>query len=453
MNPIIKSEPSKFTFPLKGVFRLTDFNSYIKKDSIINKSYDTCLVILTYNNIESLQKILMDVINSPIDILVVDNNSVDDSFNLLSLKYSKRINTISLNENLGGSGGYAVGQEWVLDRGYKYCLITEDDAECIDEDLISEMLANASEKKIVQCRYDGLSGQLFTLHYTLYPCSIFEYAGVMNANLFFRYDDFEYGLRLQKYASKYGFEAICIDKKYYHPFLKKGFGVLPTYFMLRNCLIVYSSIGKPLVSYKMLFINLVFSLYSFINGHGYKLFNMIILAVKDFFFFKKCSNHDIFNRFKDVIIKPNFEIDLKEATISDFNKIFSQYSIITGLKENVNLKMLNARSFSMISKVVLGKFSMPTSVFSGFAKKAVFIESINLTNQTLEYWEFTNSNRIMSTIKLLSALLLAILVFSSILFFLFTFSLYYYSVSRDYYPTPLINKLFKRQWDSVVVKL
>jgi hypothetical protein len=449
----MKSEQNGYTFPLKRAFRLTDFDNYIRKSSIINKSNDTCLLILTYNNLESLQRILNNLINYPIDLLVVDNNSVDNSYNVLTSKYVKRINTISLNENIGGAGGYAVGQEWVLDRGYKYCLITEDDAECIDEDLILEMLSKASENRIVQCRYDGLYGQLFTLHFTLYPCSIFEHAGVMNANLFFRYDDFEYGLRLQKHASSNRFEAICIDKKYKHPFLKRGFGVLPTYFMIRNCLVIYSSIGKPFVSYKMLFINVVFSIYSFLSGHGHNFFYMILHAIKDFFFFRKRSNHDIFNKFKALKIQPNIDIDLKETSINDFNIKFSKYTILTGLKEHVNLKMSNVKNGFLIRNVVVGKFSMPTSIFSAIAKRTVFIESINLTTQTLEYWEYTNTSRIIKSIKLFLSILFSLLIFIPLSPFIIFCSLYFYLVARSYYPRPLTIKLFKRKWDSMITKL
>uniref|UniRef100_UPI00404923A8 glycosyltransferase n=1 Tax=Flavobacterium sp. TaxID=239 RepID=UPI00404923A8 len=444
---------SRLSIPLESCYRLNDFNSYIKKGSLIEKSYETCLLILTYNNIESLEKILQGIINSPIDIIVVDNNSVDDSFNMLKVNYGKRINIICLNKNLGGAGGYAVGQEWVLERGYKYCIITEDDALSFDEDLIAEMLINKSDKRIVQCRYDGLPGQLFTLHYTLYPCSIFEYAGIINANLFFRYDDFEYGLRLQKHATVHGFEAICIDKKYFHPFLKNGFGVFSSYFVVRNCLIIYSSIGKPIHSYTRLFINLVFSIYSYLNGSGIKLLHLILLSVNHFFFFKNSSNEDVYNKFKDIKIKPNFNIDLIEVSFKDFNFRFSDYTILTSLNNYLNLKMLNVLSNFRIENVVLGKFSTPISVFSAFAKKTVFIESINLTSQTLEYWEYINTNRTINLIKLLVSILLSLLILATLFPFLLLFSLYYYLVGRGYYPRPLENKLFKRSWESIVMKL
>ena len=188
--------------PLAPLFRLNDFHSYIKISHEVEIKNDKCMLVLTYNNSFSIYNLIAYAEEFSIDILVVDNNSTDNTFQLISESFKDRINIICLTTNLGGAGGYAVGQEWVLERGYKYCLMTEDDAIPIDNDLISEMLENALENRIVQCRYDGLNGQLFTLHFTLYPCLLFELAGVINANLFFVKDrpghDFRYSLNSSK---------------------------------------------------------------------------------------------------------------------------------------------------------------------------------------------------------------------------------------------------------------
>jgi hypothetical protein len=439
--------------PLAPLFRLNDFLSYIKISHEIEMKNDKCMLVLTYNNSFSIYNLIAYALEFSIDILVVDNNSTDNTFQLISESFKDRINIICLTTNLGGAGGYAVGQEWVIERGYKYCLMTEDDAIPVDKDLISEMLENALENRIVQCRYDGLNGQLFTLHFTLYPCLLFELAGVINANLFFRYDDYEYALRLQKYASEYNFEAICIERTYSHPYLKEGFSVLASYFMLRNCMIIFCSIGNFFFPFKMLFINMLFAIYSLIQGKGYNLCALIFSAIHDFCFFKKEKNIKVLEKYKNIKIEPRFKVKLQFSSFKEFAIKFSNYTGVTSLSKNIGDFHCLGKNGYWFNNIILGKYSMPTSVFAGLGSNIVFIESIDLTTKSIGYWEYENSNRIKSTFYFILSILFTTIIVLSLFPFLFIFGIFHFLKSRKIYPIPLKNKLFKRNWDNTVVKL
>lgn len=439
---------SKNEFPLSACFRLPDFRYYVKQLHEIPKKHDSCLLILTYNSIASIKELMECVRDTAIDIMVIDNNSTDGTFDYLRNELPDRINILQLHSNGGCAGGYAVGQEWVLGRFYKYCLISEDDAIPMNNDMISAMLQEASEDVVVQSRYDGLPGQLFTLHFVLYPCRLFEKAGVINANFFYRYEDYEYGLRLQKAATELGMEAICIERKYCHPYLKQGFGVMPVYFMVRNGLIIFSSLGKIGTPLKVILSNMTFAVYTWLNNGESRLLSMLFLAIRHFLVFNKKNNQGIINKFRGIEIRPRFKINLIKCSPQDFVDRFTGYAIKTKLLNELPSFFQNMKPGKGFEKIILGKYAMQASIWSGVAAKAVFIEEIDLTNKSVSYWEYTNTSRFTGTIKFFVSVAAGGLITILLTPFILAGNLYYYSKARKFYPYPFFNRLFSRSWNT-----
>lgn len=87
---------------------------------------DVLAIVVTYNrlallkeNIEALHKV-----RGKPDILVIDNHSSDGTGEYLQ---KKNIDHVSLNENIGGAGGFAKGIKEAVLRNYKYVWIMDDD--------------------------------------------------------------------------------------------------------------------------------------------------------------------------------------------------------------------------------------------------------------------------------------------------------------------------------------
>lgn len=91
---------------------------------------DTLLIICNYNRCCDVDALLTSIFQQSaifFDILVVDNNSTDNSFNFLSNKYKKCINLLKNKSNLGGSGGFNTGLKYALKKAYKYFVLLDSD--------------------------------------------------------------------------------------------------------------------------------------------------------------------------------------------------------------------------------------------------------------------------------------------------------------------------------------
>lgn len=93
------------------------------------------IVIVTFNRLDKLKKALTAYDNQsykPYEICVVDNNSTDgtkeylDSWSCANSAYQR--NVISLDKNIGGSGGFYEGMKAILTRDFDWLWIADDDA-------------------------------------------------------------------------------------------------------------------------------------------------------------------------------------------------------------------------------------------------------------------------------------------------------------------------------------
>jgi len=90
------------------------------------------IVILNYNGKEMLRQFLPSVIKYSVsDIIVVDNNSTDDSLYFLSSQYPQ-IRTLSNPRNTGYAGGYNDGLFHIGDE-YEYFILLNSDVEVTPE--------------------------------------------------------------------------------------------------------------------------------------------------------------------------------------------------------------------------------------------------------------------------------------------------------------------------------
>lgn len=112
------------------------------------------IVILNYNDYETTSNML-DMIKdykSLDNIIVVDNNSTDDSYNILKKYDNKKIDVIKSDHNGGYSSGNNVGIKYLLDNyNVDYVIISNPDITVKDKD-ISELvkeLDNDSSIKVI----------------------------------------------------------------------------------------------------------------------------------------------------------------------------------------------------------------------------------------------------------------------------------------------------------------
>lgn len=209
------------------------------------------VVIVTYNRLEKLKKTLQCYENQtqPFrNLIVVNNHSTDGTTEFLSqwektdTSFAKFI--ITTDENLGGSGGYYLGQKKALELNSDWVFMADDDAypdlqmmehfysfaACHDINGYSAVCAQVnyingeinykhrSRVIIRQKRFcdrsdsvaEDYGKEFFLIDFLSYVgpfvnMNALRQVGVVNPKYFIYYDDSEHSLRLKKYG-----ELICV---------------------------------------------------------------------------------------------------------------------------------------------------------------------------------------------------------------------------------------------------
>jgi GT2 family glycosyltransferase len=108
-----------------------------------NKTKITAIVLNWNNYTETSEcvKSLKQLEFSGLDIVVVDNGSIDDSVEVLESRFTD-INIISNSENLGFSGGMNVGIRYAQRMNSDYVWILNNDIKILDENLLNSLYDN-----------------------------------------------------------------------------------------------------------------------------------------------------------------------------------------------------------------------------------------------------------------------------------------------------------------------
>jgi GT2 family glycosyltransferase len=202
------------------------------------------VVVVTYNRKEFLRECLEALLaqsRPPDEIIVVNNNSMDGTAEMLALEFPQ-VTVLTMSENIGGAGGFAHGMQLARDKGHNWILIMDDDAILHPEALI-RLLEHAcgEQKAIMGClarsrdteelvwplKVEGewklsvsqvpnrpfVTESLPFLGLLISSRAISE-IGLPNSDFFVCCDDVEYSYR----ASKAGYAIVCIPTSIlYHP--------------------------------------------------------------------------------------------------------------------------------------------------------------------------------------------------------------------------------------------
>ncbi len=98
--------------------------------------------IISYKGRNFLPECINSCLQSNIDILVIDNNSSDGSFEYLSSLNT--LNLIKNESNLGFTKAVNQSIEYALNKGYSYLLLLNQDTE-FDEKMVSQLLKSFEE--------------------------------------------------------------------------------------------------------------------------------------------------------------------------------------------------------------------------------------------------------------------------------------------------------------------
>jgi GT2 family glycosyltransferase len=102
-------------------------------------------IIVTYNGSRWIKKCLEHLFQSSVssDIILLDNNSTDDTFEVIS-PFLEKIEFIQLPSNLGFGGANNIGIQRALDLGYSHIFLLNQDA-YVQQDCIAKLHSTALE--------------------------------------------------------------------------------------------------------------------------------------------------------------------------------------------------------------------------------------------------------------------------------------------------------------------
>ena len=192
------------------------------------------IVIVNYNGAKyqnDCLESLYSMTNTDFDIIVIDNNSSDNSLELLEKQY-KDVIILRQEENVGVAAGNNIGIEYCKKYGYEYILLMNNDVE-VDKKLLEKMLedtpkydvivpkiyyynphnmiwyggGNLDWKRASACHWgidkidNGEYDRPQIISYSPTCCmllhnSVFDKVGLMDEELFMYYDDTDFCVRL-----------------------------------------------------------------------------------------------------------------------------------------------------------------------------------------------------------------------------------------------------------------
>ncbi len=112
-----------------------------------------CAVVATFNRKDLLGPCLrsLKAQTRPLDgLVVVDNASSDDTLGMLADEFPE-LDTLALDENLGGAGGFHHGMAWAYRRGFHWMWLVDDDVE-VTPDALEELLRHSDRSDFLQPR-------------------------------------------------------------------------------------------------------------------------------------------------------------------------------------------------------------------------------------------------------------------------------------------------------------
>lgn len=201
------------------------------------------IIILNYNGESTLGRCLESVYKLNYDnyeVVVVDNNSTDGSFDKMRPLYAK-FNFIKNSQNLGFAAGNNVAIKWSLEKMADYVLLLNNDA-LIEKNslalmvqaaqakaqvgIVSPIIYKGESKKIwfaggkinwFKMRAEHLVGRGKTQYITgcamLIKKEVFKKIGLLDENFFLYYEDVDFSYRAQKKG--FGLEIVSGAKVFH----------------------------------------------------------------------------------------------------------------------------------------------------------------------------------------------------------------------------------------------
>lgn len=198
------------------------------------KKRDIAIICLSYNQKKLTENFIKNIKKQKFvpDIIILDSGSTDGTFTHLKTLF-KDITILKARKNYGGAGGFYIAQKYAYDKNYEYVMFGENDLTLLSKNLIKKLYENAKKNNsfcVVAKDRMNSNKMGFIFHTTIISKETLNTVKFVNANYFFRGDDLDYMLRLDKNNIK----TKAINVFFQHPIEKEISSASTIYFINRN---------------------------------------------------------------------------------------------------------------------------------------------------------------------------------------------------------------------------
>jgi len=295
----------------------------------MHKTYDTVLIVPTYNQKEVTLKLLLllSYQTRPVDILVVDNNSTDGTSAAIHRQYP-HVKILQMEKNSGSSGAQYAGCKYAYKQGYLNFILSDNDAFPLDTTLISKLISELYVHKeygaVIPYNMDAITKprtdvkvDCSAFHFLTIRRDTLDKIGFPDPNYFIIGDDGDFSLRIVE-----GVGPIILKKDvlYTHPIIKlEGiFSNFTIYYQIRNNLILCKKIGffskKSNILLRFLSFSVIYPILAILNrlffGLGLTSIPLVFSALADGFLSRGGIKKDLSRNTKIVKRLSKHELDI-----------------------------------------------------------------------------------------------------------------------------------------------
>lgn len=416
---------------------------FLKKEKKIrhkkNKVAIICIFFKSFDNIRILSEyIIKEKYSKDFDFIII-NNSPD-----INIDFEKELNNenmiiLSAITNLWTDGWYSIWLEYTIHNGYEYVFVVEDDVVFLDDQTFSTVYEKMNKNSLwfLSSLVNYKQPHSRYVQFACYPIDFLKKCGTIDPRFFTRWGDGERAPRIEKTMKKYWYKEIIVNKKHFHPYLKKNNrSSWRIYFVRRNLLWSIKKTKKLSITNMLLLFMYIWSWYTKLffgkSGNDVK---ALYLAIKDFLLAPKTLDLSL-NRMNQLYSIPkDASKDEQDVTIS-INRINDYVSGLFILWSpspswlwiswftNQDLKHIqrSTRISAFLKKgMVIPNINSPLYPIALLSKKIVAINEFDICKNTANISIFQNKKRFrtIKIIKIAVALLLWIITFILTITFIF----------------------------------
>ncbi len=394
-----------------------------------SKKNTFCVLTLWYNCLTNIQTLINYIEkhnhSHPIDLIIIDNSN--NSLQADLHHKSVNIQYIRPKWNLGSAWWYALGMEYVISQWYKWFTMIEDDILLSEDDILTKTYNSTKDKQLVfinPCLNTGWEHSRY-VQYACYPIDFITKIGVINPTYFFRSEDLERKIRIEKWIQKYWYSKLILNKDYLHPYLKRvNWSSSWSYFSIRNQLLMHEEhFNRWIISF---FITIIVyiqnSLTHLILFQNISYFKAIWLWIRDFIFWKTLQTN--YKRLSQLSNKTIIWNNQNTISIEHFNAKYWNYALLLP-KKQFSETDLNKLQYSGSIKHFFQKWTiigwrnsilLPIILLSN---SIMSIDEFNLQSDEIYISEYSNKHKILYYFVLILILWISWIIWICMITFVF----------------------------------